>query len=156
MRVASLVLWILVCQSVGFIGGRWTAPEIRGWYHGLRKPAFNSPSWVFGPVWTTLYLLMAIAAWRVAESAPSPMRTTAMLLFAVQLALNLAWSWIFFRRHAIRAAFAELVIMWLAIGATTLAFAQISPAAAWLMAPYWAWVTFASLLNAAIARLNPA
>ena len=92
MRVASLVLWILVCQSVGFIGGRWTAPEIRGWYHGLRKPAFNPPSWVFGPVWTTLYLLMAIAAWRVAESAPSPLRTTAMLLFAVQLALNLAWS----------------------------------------------------------------
>lgn len=156
MRVASLVLWVLVCQAVGLLGGRWTAPEIRGWYRGLRKPSFNPPTWVFGPVWTTLYLLMAIAAWRIAESAPSTLRAVALILFAAQLALNLAWSWIFFRRHAIRAAFAELVVMWLAIGATTLAFAQISTPAAWLMAPYWAWVTFASLLNGAIARLNPA
>ena len=156
MRVASLVLWIFVCQVVGLIGGRWTAPEIRGWYRGLRKPPFNPPNWIFGPVWATLYLLMAIAAWLVAESSPSRLRSIALVLFAVQLALNLAWSWIFFRRHAIRAAFAEIVVMWLAIGATTIIFAPISSAAAWLMAPYWAWVTFASLLNGAIARLNPA
>jgi benzodiazapine receptor len=156
MRAASLVLWIIVCQGVGLLGGRWTAPEIPTWYRGLRKPWFNPPGWVFAPVWTALYLLMAIAAWQVAETGYSPRRTAALLLFAAQLALNLAWSWIFFRRHAIRAALVEIVLMWLAIGAATVAFARIIPAAGWLMVPYWAWVSFAALLNAAIARLNPA
>ncbi|KAA6463039.1 tryptophan-rich sensory protein [Acidobacteria bacterium AB60] len=156
MCIASLVLWILVCQSVGVLGGFWTAAEIPGWYRGLTKPTFNPPNWIFGPVWTTLYLLMAISAWKITGAAPSRERTLALTLFAAQLLLNLAWSWIFFREHAIRAAFAEILCMWLAIGATTLLFAQISTTAAWLMAPYWAWVSFASLLNAAIVRLNPA
>jgi benzodiazapine receptor len=155
MRAVSLVLCIILCQAVGLLGARWTAPEIPTWYRGLRKPSFNPPGWIFGPVWTLLYLLMAIAAWLVTGSAPTPQRSVAMVLFAVQLALNFAWTWFFFRRHALRAAFLEIVLMWLAIGATTLAFARISPLAAGLMVPYWAWVTFASLLNGAIVRLNP-
>lgn len=154
MPIARLVIWILVCQAVGLLGARWTAPEIPTWYRALLKPSFNPPNWIFGPVWTTLYLLMAVAAWQITESAPSPQRTAALTLFAFQLALNFAWSWIFFSRHALRAGFAEIILMGIAIGLTTVVFSEIKPSAAWLMAPYLAWVTFATLLNGAIARLN--
>ena len=154
MRAATLVFLILLCQAVGLLGAHWTAPEIPSWYRTLRKPTFNPPSWVFGPVWTLLYLLMAVAAWRISGFAASPLRTAALLLFAVQLALNLLWSWIFFRRHALGAALAEVVVLWVAIAATTAVFARVDAVAAWLMAPYLAWTTFAALLNGAIRRLN--
>ena len=155
MRWLSLALWIIGCLAVGSLGGRWTGPEISGWYRTLTKPSFNPPSWVFGPVWTTLYILMAIAAWLVAESPDSPLRTLGLTLFVSQLALNLAWSWIFFRKHALGPAAIEVAVLWGAIGATTILFIPVSTAAAWLMAPYWGWVTFASILNTAIWRLNP-
>jgi len=100
-------------------------------------------------VWTTLYLLMAIAAWLVSQSAPSSARTWGLAFFLIQLALNLGWSWLFFHRHAIGGALAEIVLMWVAIGVTTLIFTRVSPASARLMAPYWAWVSFATILNAA-------
>jgi len=143
------------CLAIGGFGGRWTAPEIPGWYRTLAKPSFNPPSWIFGPVWTTLYFLMAIAAWRVTEAPDSALRTLGLGLFGLQLALNLAWSWIFFHRHAIGSAAVEVAVLWVAIGATTLVFGRVSTPAAWLMVPYWAWVTFASVLNASIWRLNP-
>ena len=155
MRWLTLALWIIACLAVGGFGGLWTAPEIPVWYRTLAKPSFNPPSWIFGPVWTTLYILMAIAAWRVTESPESPARTLGLALFVFQLALNLAWSWIFFHKHAIGPAALEVALLWLAIGATTLVFRGVSTTAAWLMAPYWAWVTFASILNATIWRLNP-
>jgi benzodiazapine receptor len=155
MRWLSLVFWIALCLGVGAVGGRWTAPEIGAWYRTLRKPFFNPPNWIFGPVWTLLYLLMAVAAWLVSQSAPSTLRSAALGLFLAQLALNLAWSWIFFRRHALGGALAEVLLLWLAIGATTLVFARVAPAAGWLLLPYWGWTSFASLLNAAIWRLNP-
>ncbi|HVN93860.1 MAG TPA: TspO/MBR family protein [Terracidiphilus sp.] len=154
MRWISLIVWILICFSVAGIGGRWSATEVKGWYSTLRRPAIAPPNWVFGPVWTLLYLLMAIAAWKVWLAAPSADRTVAIALFAVQLALNLGWSWIFFHRHLIGAALAEVLILWAAIAATMAAFSVVSPAAAWLMAPYLAWVTFASALNAEFWRLN--
>jgi translocator protein len=154
MRWIWLVLWIVGCLAVGGLGGRWTAPQIPGWYQTLTKPSFNPPGWIFGPVWTTLYILMAVAAWRVTESPESRLRTLGIALFVLQLALNLAWSWIFFHKHAIGMAAVEVALLWCAIGATTLVFSRVSASAAWLMAPYWAWVTFASILNAAIWRLN--
>lgn len=155
MRGLSLALWVIACLAIGGIGGRWTGPEIPGWYRTLAKPSFNPPSWVFGPVWTTLYVLMAVAAWLISESLYSHTRTLGLRLFAFQLALNLAWSWIFFHKHAIGAAAIEVAVLWCAIGVTTLVFSRISIAAACLMAPYWAWVTFASILNATIWKLNP-
>ena len=155
MRAATLVLSIIVCQAVGLLGARWTAPQIAGWYATLRKPSFNPPNWVFGPVWTLLYLLMAIAVWRVMQLGPSPARNLALALFVLQLALNFAWTPLFFRFHLLRSALAEIVVVWLAIGATTVVFARVDAAAAWMMAPYWAWVTFATALNAGIAWLNP-
>jgi tryptophan-rich sensory protein len=155
MRWIELVLWVIFCEGVGVLGGRWTGPEIPGWYRTLVKPSFNPPSWVFAPVWTSLYLLMGIAAWLVAGADTSPVRTFGLALFVVQLALNLAWSWIFFCKHAIGPAAVEMLVLWMAIAATTYAFAQIAPIAAGLMVPYLAWTSFAFVLNARIWRLNP-
>jgi tryptophan-rich sensory protein len=156
MRWISLALWLGLCFAVAAVGGSFTAKEVPGWYKTLRRPSIAPPNWVFGPVWTLLYALMAIAAWQVSQAPPSPARTAGLILFIVQLALNFAWSWIFFRAHAIGAALAEVVLLWAAIGATTLLFAHTAPIAAWLMAPYWLWVTFASILNAGFWRLNRA
>ena len=156
MHWLSLVGLIVFCEGVGVLGGMWTGPEIPRWYRTLTKPSFNPPGWIFAPVWTTLYLLMAIAAWLTFNAAASPTRTLGLVLFFVQLALNLAWSWIFFRKHAIGSAVVEVALLWCSIGATTMLFSQVSSTAAWLMAPYWGWVTFASILNATIWRLNPA
>jgi tryptophan-rich sensory protein len=154
MRAATLVLSILLCQAAGLLGARWTAPEIPSWYSTLRKPPFNPPPWVFGPVWTLLYLLMAIAAWRVLQAPSSSGRIAALAVFAAQLALNLLWSWIFFRRHAIAAALVEILALWIAIAVTTLLFSRLDSLAAWLLTPYLAWTAFATLLNAAIFHLN--
>jgi tryptophan-rich sensory protein len=154
MRWVWLILWLVLCLGVGAVSGRWTAAEIPGWYRTLVRPAIAPPNWVFGPVWTTLYILMAIAAWQVWLAGPSRARTVGLGLFLLQLALNFAWSWIFFRQHAIGMALAEVLVLWATIGATTLVFARSSPVAAWLMAPYLAWVTFASALNGAFWRLN--
>lgn len=154
MRWIGLVFWIALCFAVAGIGGRWTAGEITGWYATLKRPRIAPPNWIFGPVWTLLYALMAVAAWRVWLAEMSPIRSWALALFVVQLTLNLAWSWIFFRRHALGGALVEVVVLWVAIGGTTFAFSRVAPIAAWLMAPYLAWVTFATVLNAAFWRLN--
>lgn len=154
MLWVSLSAWIVVCLIVGTLGTRWTAPAIPGWYSRLRKPSFSPPNWVFAPVWTTLYILMAVAAWRVTTSPATPDRGWALDLFILQLALNLVWSWIFFGRRALGAALAEVLVLWAAIAATIAVSARVDALAAWLLVPYLAWVSFASLLNAAIWRLN--
>jgi len=154
MKWIGLVVWLGLCLGVGGVSGRYTVAEIPGWYRTLARPAIAPPNWVFGPVWTTLYILMAIAAWRVWLSGPSQAQTLGLGLFLLQLALNFAWSWIFFRQHAIGWALAEVVALWAVIGLTTLVFARSAPVAAWLMSPYLAWVTFASVLNGAFWRLN--
>jgi len=154
VRWLALVFWFGLCLVVAGIGGRWTAGEITGWYRTLARPSIAPPNWVFGPVWTLLYGLMAFAAWRVWLSQSSPGRSLALGLFLAQLALNLAWTWIFFSKHALGAALVEVVVLWVAIGATALAFGRVEPGAGWLMAPYLVWVTFASVLNAEFWRLN--
>lgn len=154
MRWFALLISLAICFSVAATGGQWTAGEINGWYRTLARPGFAPPNWVFGPVWTLLYGLMALAAWLVWQTPQSPARSWALGLFAVQLALNLTWTWIFFRQHAIGAALTEIIVLWLAIAATAVAFSRVELRAAWLMAPYLAWVTFASALNAGFWRLN--
>ena len=154
MRWIALICWIGICFAVAGVSGSWTASEVPGWYRTLVRPSIAPPNWVFGPVWTLLYTMMAIAAWQVWESVPSPLRTWGLALFLVQLGLNFAWTLIFFRQHALGTALAEVVVLWAVIGATTLVVVRISPSAAWLIAPYWACVTFASVLNAAFWRLN--
>jgi translocator protein len=154
MRWIGLLTWFGLCFAVAGLSGSWTASEIPGWFRTLTRPAFAPPDWLFGPVWTLLYAMMALAAWLVWQSSASTLRSWGLALFFAQLALNFAWTPIFFRWHAIGFALAEVVVLWTAIGATALVFSRVSPAAAWLMAPYWAWVTFAAVLNAAYWRLN--
>ena len=154
MRWIWLLSWFGLCFAVAGVSGSWTASEIPGWYRTLVRPAFAPPNWIFGPVWTLLYALMAVAAWQLWLLPASGLRTWGLVLFLAQLALNFAWSFIFFRCHALGAALAEVVVLWAAIGAATLLFGRVAPVAAWLMAPYWAWVSFASVLNAAYWLLN--
>ena len=153
-RWLSLAGWLALCLGVGAVGARWTAPAIPAWYRTLRKPKYNPPNWIFGPVWTMLYILMAVAIWHCQYAAsPSDWRV-ASAVFLLQLALNLAWSWIFFHRHAILAALVELGVLWLAIVVELAVLLAADRFAAVLLVPYLAWVSFAFSLNAAIWRLN--
>ena len=155
MKWIALLGWFGLCYSVAAVGGWWTAGELRDWYLSLKRPSFAPPNWVFGPVWTVLYALMAIAVWLVWLLPPSPQRNKALLLFIVQLALNLLWTWLFFHEHDIANALADVILLWIAIAAVLLLVGPILPVAAWLLAPYWAWITFAMILNYGFWRLNP-
>src|ERR1044072_5062355 len=150
----GLIVFLLRCFSVAGLGALATTPEIPTWSATLRKPAWNPPNWLFGPVWTALYAAMAIAAWIVWRRTGWGGSNGALWLFVIQLALNLAWSFIFFRFHSPRWAFVEIVALWIAIAATLARFAGISGVSAMLLAPYLAWVTYAAALNFAIWRLN--
>jgi translocator protein len=147
----ALIVLIVVCFAVAGLGGMATAPSIPNWYAGLAKPSWTPPSWLFGPVWSVLYLSMAVAAWLVWRKGNA---LVPMILFTVQLAFNLAWSWLFFGLHSPGAAFVDIVLLWVAIAATLLAFWRQSPVAGMLFVPYLGWVSFAAVLNFAIWRLN--
>lgn len=156
----KLVLSIAVPLSAGAIGSVFTMPSIPTWYAGIVKPALNPPAWVFGPVWTTLFVLMGIAAflvWSSYEKASKDKKKRikiALALFGFQLILNALWSIIFFSLRSPGGALVEVVFLWLAILATIIAFAKISRPAAWLLAPYILWVSFAMYLNFSIWMLN--
>ena len=152
--VLGLVVFVALCLGAAALGAALTTPEIDGWYRTIRKPAWNPPDAVFGPVWTTLYVLMALAAWLIWRPRGVPGAALPLALFALQLTLNVAWSWIFFGLHRIGAALLEMGFLWVAIAVTTAAFRQRSRLAAWLMAPYLLWVSFAFALNFTIWRLN--
>ena len=152
--VLALLGFTAACLAVAGVGGAVTALSVDDWYRELTKPPFNPPDWVFAPVWTALYLLMAIAAWRVWRYRHYPGRRPALVLFAIQLALNLLWSCLFFGLGAVGVALVEIVALWAAILATAAKFVRIDLAAGWLMAPYAGWVSFATVLNAAIWWLN--
>jgi len=154
MRWTILLFWLVICFAVAGTSASWTDGEVRGWYRTLARPSIAPPNWVFGPVWTLLYALMAIAAWKASMAASTPWKSAAITLFVIQLALNFAWSLIFFRWHHIGWALAEVIVLWTAILCTILAFVRVSMIAAWLMTPYLAWVTFASILNEEYWRLN--
>lgn len=151
-----LIALIVLCLGAGFIGSIATRHSVRTWYPTLRKPKGTPPSWVFGPVWTTLYVVMAIAAWLVWREVGWEIGKPALILFLGQLALNVAWSGIFFGGRQPALALGEIVILWLAILCTALMFYYLLPVAGMLMLPYLMWVTYASYLNFGIWRLNPA
>jgi benzodiazapine receptor len=140
---------------VAAVGGIATAGSVGDWYEGLDRAPWNPPGWVFGPAWTVLYVLMAVAAWLVArEGLDDPAVRTALLLYGAQLALNLGWSLVFFGLRRPGLALAVILALLVAIAATAVAFHGISSTAAWLLAPYLAWVAFAATLNAWIAFAN--
>lgn len=149
-----LLLFVAVCLSVGAIGGMLTASSVDTWYPGLNKPSWNPPKTVFAPVWTSLFVMMAVAAWVVWSRRDAKDVRAAMALFGFQLVLNMGWSAIFFGLRQPGFASFEIVLLWLSIVATIFAFARVSRTAAWLLAPYLCWVSFASALNVAIWRLN--
>jgi tryptophan-rich sensory protein len=124
------------------------------WYRRLRKPPFQPPGWVFGPVWTVLYGLMAFSAWKVWNRPAGPKRSWALLLWGTQLGFNALWSPLFFGRHRQRAALADIGALGVSLAAYTTVSSKVDRQAAWMMAPYLAWVGFASLLNEEIVRLN--
>ncbi len=152
-EVAALATCLAVCFAAAAAGSVATASSVGGWYQTLAKPPWTPPDWVFGPVWTTLYAAMGVAAWLVWRSTTA-VRGRALALFGVQLALNVAWSWLFFGLRRIDLAFAQILVLYLAIALTVVAFARARIAAAWLLVPYLAWVSFAAVLNAAILRGN--
>ena len=144
--------FLAVTLTVGFFGGQVTAPNIASWYNGLAKPSFNPPNWVFAPVWTTLYVLMAVAAWLVWRV--KGFKSRAFPLWIAQLILNFAWSFIFFGQHAPGLAFAELVVLWVVLFFTLITFGRIDKPAGGLLIPYLAWISFAGLLNFWVWKLN--
>lgn len=149
--IAGLAVFVLVCFAAAGVGSAFTARSLDPWHAELRKPSWNPPNWLFGPVWTLLYLSMAVAAWLVWMKGGS---ACALALFAAQLALNVGWSGLFFGLRSPGAAMVEIVVLWVAIVLTASAFWRVTPVAGWLMVPYLGWVTFASALNFAIWRLN--
>ncbi|MEO5924851.1 MAG: TspO/MBR family protein [Bryobacteraceae bacterium] len=151
----ALVGWIALCLAAGGLGSLATSAKIPTWYATLAKPSWNPPNWLFAPVWTTLFVLMAVAAWMVWTRRAQASASAALVLFAVQLVLNTLWSFLFFGAENPGAAMLEIVVLWIAIAATIWTFRKISSPAAWLLAPYLAWVSFASCLNYAIWQLNP-
>ncbi|HYP26583.1 MAG TPA: TspO/MBR family protein [Blastocatellia bacterium] len=150
----GLIIFLVVCFAVAGLGGMATTPEIPNWYQRLAKPSWTPPNWLFGPVWTVLYVFMAVAAWLVWRRAGWHGSDGALTIFGIQLALNLAWSFIFFKFHLTGWAFAEVALLWVAIAVTIVKFAPISTVAALLLVPYLLWVTYASALNFTIWRMN--
>lgn len=124
------------------------------WFETLIKPSWNPPSWVFGPVWALLYVMMTLAAVRVWREQGFVRGALPLSAFTVQLALNIAWPWIFFTRHQIGFAFAEILVLWLAILFTVITFWRVAPLNGILLIPYLVWVTFAAVLNGAFWKLN--
>ena len=154
MNILKLVGSILLSFAAGGLGTLATTPNIPTWYAQLDKPWFNPPNWVFGPVWSTLYLLMGIALWLVWIAKSDRSKKRAYILFGTQLVLNALWSVVFFGLHQPWAAVIVIVALWIAIALNIREFAKFSKPAAWLLVPYIAWVSFASLLNISIAILN--
>jgi tryptophan-rich sensory protein len=153
-NVVALVCFLGACLAVSAIGGAITATSVGAWYQTLQKPAFKPPDGVFAPVWTALYVLIAIAGWLVWRHRQAEGRQTALATFAVQLGLNIAWSACFFGLQQIGLALVNIVILLAAITANMVLFWQIDRLAGLLFVPYLLWVAFATVLNAAIWLLN--
>jgi tryptophan-rich sensory protein len=150
----ELVVWLLVVSAAASVGAR-ASVNAGEFYQQLDRPAWAPPGWLFGPVWTVLYLMMAVAAWLVWRERGRAGARAALSLWVVQLAVNALWSWLFFawRRGAL--AFGEVLLLWVLVALTTVAFWRIRPLAGMLLLPYLLWVGFATALTFSIWRLNP-
>lgn len=153
-NVVLLLLCLVIPLTVGFLSGMATVESITTWYAGLNKPFFNPPNYLFGPVWTLLYTLMGVSLFLVLREGPHPLRSKAIIIFSVQLALNAAWSFLFFYFQSPGWALIEIGLMWICILYMIFMFGRIKRIAGLLQIPYLLWVSFATLLNAAIYYLN--
>lgn len=151
----ALIVAVLVPLAVGMLGSFSTMDSVRTWYPTLVRPSFAPPAWVFGPVWTTLYVMMGVASWRVwCQGSARPEVRSALLVYGVQLVFNLVWSWLFFGLQRPFVALLDIVVLLVLIGVTTIRFAAVSRGAALLLLPYLAWVAFATVLNGGFWWLN--
>ncbi len=150
----ALLAFMVACFGAALAGSAFTAPSVPEWYEGLVKPSFTPPSWLFGPIWSVLYLAMAIAGWLVWLRHRNIAVALALALFGGQLVLNALWSILFFGLQAPGIALVEILTLWAMIFATLLSFWKISTIAGWLFVPYLAWVSFATILNFEIWRFN--
>ncbi len=157
-NIFKLITAIVVSEAAGIVGSIFTVRAIPEWYATLAKPSFNPPSWLFGPVWTTLYLLMGISAFlvwkKISERSLARDVKIALAVFGAQLVMNTLWSIVFFGLHSPAWAFVVIIALWVTIVWTMIAFYKISHPAMYLLVPYIAWVSFAGVLNLAIWRLN--
>lgn len=156
MKIVRLVVAVAIPLVAGFLGSVFTMPSIPTWYAAINKPAWNPPNWIFGPVWTTLFILMGIALWLVWEKGLDKIQVrTAVNIFSAQLVLNIVWSLLFFGLHSPFWAFIEIIALWLLILWTIIAFYRLDKTAGLILIPYILWVSFASFLNFTVMRLNP-
>jgi tryptophan-rich sensory protein len=147
---------IIICLFIGFAGGLLTAPSVQTWYDSLNKPIFAPPNWLFGPIWTALYILMGIALFLVLrEGIKTENVPIASNYFGFQLFLNFLWSLVFFNLRSIAGGVVVISALWIAIMMTIIRFNKTSREAAWLMIPYIVWVTIATLLNVSLMLMNP-
>jgi tryptophan-rich sensory protein len=155
MNSLSLILGavgaIVLTFGAAYVGSRFPVDE---WYTALSKPSWNPPNWLFGPVWSVLYILMAISAWLVWREEGLLGAIVPLSIFILQLVLNAAWSWLFFGLHELGIAFVEIVTLWVAIVVNIILFWRLKPISGILLIPYLLWVTFASVLNYTLWRLN--
>ena len=153
--VVRLVVSLLMCLGVGILESLVTRPEIPTWYASLTKPSWTPPPVVFPIAWTALYILMAISFWKLWETElRSAARLKAMVWFLVQLALNAAWSPVFFSWHDTKTALVLIVALLIAIGATIVSASRVDRVATWLLAPYLVWVAYATTINAGVVAMN--
>lgn len=153
-KVIKFIIAIALPLSLGAIAGIFTADSVQGWYATLVKPSFSPPNWVFGPVWTTLYVLMGISFYLVWIQPAGKKRDNAIMLFLCQLALNVAWSFLFFYFKQPGLALVEIILLWILIVIMLIQFYKVKPLAAFLNIPYLLWVSFATALNAGYYLLN--
>jgi len=152
----KLLASVLICQAAGFIGSVFTNQSIQTWYPTLKKPAFNPPNWLFAPVWITLFLLMGIAlflVWRAGIQNHAV--KNALIVFAVQLILNMSWSFLFFGLRSPVLGLIDIILLWIFILITIFSFSLVSSVSSILLLPYLLWVSFAAVLNFFLWRLNP-
>ncbi|MEP6713796.1 MAG: TspO/MBR family protein [Ferruginibacter sp.] len=153
--VVKFIISVTIPLAVGAVAAFFTTSSVNGWFTTLNKPSFNPPNWLFAPVWTALYIMMGIAffiAWK--SNAVCEVKRRAIIFFFVQLTLNFLWSFIFFYAKQPGWALIDIILLWLSILITIIFFGKISAAASWLLVPYICWVSFATLLNFSIWKLN--
>ena len=154
-KIILLVASIIICLLAGVIGSFFTATGPDSWYAGIQKPVFNPPNWIFGPVWTVLFILMGVSLFMVwSQGTSNPLVRHALLLFGAQLVLNIIWSALFFGLESPLFAFLEILVLWVVILLVIISFFKVSKPAAYLLLPYIAWVSFAAILNFAILIIN--
>jgi len=153
--IVKLLISVIICQAAGIFGSLFTTPNIPTWYATLKKPGFAPPNWLFAPVWTLLFLLMGIALYLVWKQGwSSPLVKSAMIIFFIHLVVNILWSIAFFGMRAPLIGFFVIVALWFLIILTIIYFSNASKTAGVLLIPYLLWVSFASVLNFMLYRLN--